>query len=256
MYIWVNSTSTNVKKMQLSGNSRQTVIDWTILCREVCTLSFEKEPKTYGQVQVDEAYFGGRAKYEKGSRLVGDLIAKAEEPSDLTENLLDDGKEKSETSTDTRLNVKRTWEFGLYQDTDTVRFVIISDRIGATLLSNIKKYVEMESLIISDECAGYNGLSDEGFRHETVCHKRSNVNPETGFHTQAIERSWADTKAVLLRNRGALKGRSCSEQIRLLQAQLDECAWRKSRSPCSNLLEAFLGDLKKYSTVNKFKFYF
>ena len=84
---------------------------------------------------------------------------------------------------------KGPWVFGLDQDIRTVRFIIIPDRAGDTLISTIEKYVLLESIIVSDEWAGYNRLEDEGCVHECVCHKRNYVNSITGIYTQAIERA-------------------------------------------------------------------
>ncbi len=79
--------------------------------------------------------------------------------------------------------------FGIYEDACTVRFIIVPDCRGSTLIPIIEKYVQTGSRVVSDKWAGYKRLSYFEYIHETVCHKRNYVNPETGWHTQAIERA-------------------------------------------------------------------
>ena len=64
------------------GSSTQTVCVWYHLFREVCALAMLDHPKLIGTtenpIQVDEAFFGSRAKYKKGRRLRGDKSSPAE----------------------------------------------------------------------------------------------------------------------------------------------------------------------------------
>ena len=67
--------------MQLSkvcGDSTNTVCVWNNLFREVCSLPIQQFPKlvetTENPVQIDESYFGSKAKYRRGRRLKGDKI--------------------------------------------------------------------------------------------------------------------------------------------------------------------------------------
>ncbi len=88
---------------------------------------------------------------------------------------------------------------GFYQDEKTVRFITVKDRKASTLIPLIQHYVQEGSVVVSDEWAGYRNLKDYGYTLHSVCHKRNYVNPVTGFHTQGIERSWADAKAYTKR---------------------------------------------------------
>ena len=59
----------------------------------------------------------------------------------------------------------------------------------------------------------------------------------TRAHIQSVERSWLDAKLWYKSSRG---------NRTLLQSHLDECAWRKLRSPekeAWTLLKAFLRDI-------------
>lgn len=53
--------------------------------------------------------------------------------------------------------------------------------------------------------------------------QRNYLYPETGLHTQAIERAWTDANVVIKRNVGGLKGNTRQEK-----SHLDECSWQKS----------------------------
>ncbi len=131
------------------------------------------------------------------------------------------------------------WVFGLYQIERTVRFIIVEDRKATTWILIIQEYVQDGSIIVPNEWAGYRNLRDYGYTHHIVRHKRNYVNPGTGFHTQAIERSWADAKSYIQRARGTGP---------FLQSHLDELVWRKAhdgvRHP-ENLFKIFWNDVRK-----------
>lgn len=94
------------------------------------------------------------------------------------------------------------------------------DRKGTTLIPIIKSHVTSNSVVVSDEWKGYSRLKENGFVHETVCHKTNFVNPNTGFHTQAIERAWIEGKAFIKRGRYPKNN---------LQSHLDEVSCRMLR---------------------------
>ena len=86
--------------MRFMGNARQTVLDWNSLFRQVCNLAKEKEPKMKGTVRIDEAYFGGKAKYEKGPRLQYDRQSQEPDPNKFITEVLSEivqMKEKKRT---------------------------------------------------------------------------------------------------------------------------------------------------------------
>jgi len=62
----------------LTGKSANTVSDWFNMCREVCTsiVSHQRRGKMVGTtenpIQIDEARFAGRRKYNRGRMLNGD----------------------------------------------------------------------------------------------------------------------------------------------------------------------------------------
>ncbi|KMQ87796.1 putative transposase-like protein [Lasius niger] len=69
------------------------------------------------------------------------------------------------------------------------------DRTEATLLACIKEWIMPGTTIISDCWKSYNCLNSEGFQHLTVNHSYNFVDPDTGAHTQHIERVWREVRA-------------------------------------------------------------
>ena len=55
-------------------------------------------------------------------------------------------------------------------------------------------------MILSDEWAAYRRLGSIGYEHKTVNHSEHFVDPETGAHTQNIERLWKDVKGWILKS--------------------------------------------------------
>ncbi len=115
--------------------------------------------------------------------------------------------------------VSGPWVFGLYQNNRAVRFFVLSDKKASTLMPIILEQVKEGSVTVSDGGAAYRRIPDFGYTHYTVCQKRNYVDPESGFHKQAIERAWCDAKSYIKRARGAGP---------LIQAHLDELSWRKA----------------------------
>lgn len=244
VYVWVMMKVTLRQAVPLTGCSMNTVCDWFNLCREVCTSALSLRSKLVGTadrpIQVDESYFSGRRKYHRGrilkwdrsQNLQGQLPNWHEEAAPVSQ------KETQPTSSRNYGNrVVGPWVVGLYESNEKVRFIVVPDRKGSTLLSVIQEHVASGSVIVTDEWRGYRGLQAAGFEHYTVNHSTNFVDPETGYHTQGIERMWVDSKSFMKHAR---------HPGPLLQSHLDECAWRKMRSGYpGGYLAAFLHDVKE-----------
>ncbi|XP_025158751.1 uncharacterized protein LOC112589480 [Harpegnathos saltator] len=142
--------------------SPTTIVDWFNFCREVCVFWAGKHSKKLGGpgriVEIDEAKIG-RRKYNRDRLLRG------------------------------------LWIFGGYErDTKTIFIVPIQDWTEETLLACVKEWILPRTTIISDCWKSYNCLSNEGFQHLTVNHSYNFVDPESGVHTQHIERVWREVR--------------------------------------------------------------
>jgi len=143
--------------------NKSTLTDWTNFCREICTNYVNQEKVKIGGdnvvVEVDEAKFG-RRKNHKGRIIDG------------------------------------TWIFGGVEVKDKSKcfFVPVENRSSSTLLAQIKDWIEPGSVIVSDRWKAYNCLGREDYNHLTVNHKYNFVDPDTGAHTNNIEREWREVR--------------------------------------------------------------
>ena len=135
------------------------------------------------------------------------------------------------------------WVVGLYQSQECVRFVRVPNRKTETLLAVIAAHCEEGSHIDTDGWAAYNALQDHGYVHRVVVHDRNYVDPETGAHTQAIERQWLEVRAWLRKSRGNRTH---------LQSHMDEISWRALHRDKKNdwaLLDQLIVDIMNLHSV-------
>ncbi|XP_078034524.1 uncharacterized protein LOC144468724 isoform X2 [Augochlora pura] len=150
--------------------SSETISDRFSFCREVCTLGLDRRYEMEGSiggpgviVEIDECKVG-RRKFEKGRIREGVWIL----------GMIERGGKK-------------------------YRLEICPDnkRDEITLISLIKKHVEVGSEIHTDCWKGYMNLKDHGYIHKTVNHSTNFVDPDSGAYTQNIESSWRALRARL-----------------------------------------------------------
>ncbi len=137
-YFRNSTTATIVQLSKVCGNSTNTVCVWNNLLREVCSLAIEQFHKLVGTtenpVQIDESYFGGKAKYGRGRRLKGDRIHRNESKAQQElQRQHDSTVDESSVS-----QVHGPWFFGLNQNERTVRFIIVENRKATTLIPIIQ----------------------------------------------------------------------------------------------------------------------
>lgn len=143
--------------------SSRTVVDWSSFCRELCVYWCENYSEKIGGpdkiVEIDEAKFGKR-KYNRG-RLI-----------------------------------KGKWVFGGYERGSKKIFIMpVEDRTADTLLTCIQQWILPGTKIMSDKWKAYDCLTNAGFNHLTVNHSINFVDPDTGAHTQSIERTWREVRS-------------------------------------------------------------
>ena len=177
-------------------------------------------------VQVDEYYFQGRRKYNRGRYLSFDDTNTRQSSLEIanwgSEQPNPDSEESNPQSKRNYGNrVQGPWVVSICQGSDKVRCFVVQDRKASTLVPLIESVVHPGSVVCSDEWKGYLPLSNAGFTHRTVNHKEYFVDTTTGANNQMIERHWVDLKAWLRRAR---------RPNHLLQSHLDEVSYRKLRS--------------------------
>lgn len=169
------------------GMGSHAVVDWANFCRELCVdWCFRDKAKLGGPgkiVEIDEAKIGKR-KYNRG-RVV-------------------EGK----------------WVFGGFERDSKKLFVVgVENRSAETLLQVIKEWILPGTTVISDCWKAYNCLASEGFVHFTVNHSVNFVDPDSGAHTQNIERAWREVRSSVPRY-----GRSEAHYL----GYLCEFLWKRS----------------------------
>ena len=116
------------------------------------------------------------------------------------------------------------WIFGgICRETKKIFAVQVPDRTIATLTAEIKKFIAPGTKIISDLWPAYGRIPALGmnYTHETVNHSTNFIDPNTGAHTQNVERMWRDLKFVKKKYNGFHR-----EEI---DSHLAEFLWRKNK---------------------------
>lgn len=74
-------------------------------------------------------------------------------------------------------------------------FVVpVASRNAEVLLPLIEKYIAPGSIIYSDCWKAYQKIDNKKYQHDVVNHSQNFVDPNTGVHTQNIERLWRDIR--------------------------------------------------------------
>ena len=151
-------------------------------------------------IQIDEARFAGRRKYNRERMLNGDNAP-----------LSEDSEAKQENNRNHGPRIDEPWVFDLKQGSD-FRYFWVEQRDRNTLIPIIERECPDSSVIHSYEWPAYSNLNAMGYQHSAVNHQQHYVDPATEAHTQAIERSWLDAKTIILKKYEALVV-SCSRLI-------------------------------------------
>jgi len=217
IYLFCYTRGTQQEKMEAVGTTSYSVCLWMTKCRQVCSRYVNDMPKLIGTaeepIQIDEAYFRGKRKYNRGRLLNGNR------------------SERGRTG---------GWVLGFYKSSSEARFVVVPNRSAATLIPIIQRIVAEGSVIITDEWKSYNRLSSLGYIHHTVNHSQNYVDPNTGYHTQGIERMWVEAKLWLKKAR---------RPNHLMQGHLDELTW-KLHNDRSEYMPVFMFSIKEYYQNN------
>ena len=177
-------------------------------------------------VQIDEARFAGRKKYNRGRLLAGDHGPLSEDSEAEVDNKKNHGA-----------RIDGPWVFGLKQGADC-RYFYVQRRDKDTLVPIIQSECQKGSVIHSDEWLAYSNLNAIGFIHKTVNHQRNYVDPGSGAHTQGIESSWLNAKINILKKKRGVP-------TAMLQSHLDHFCWKVWRKESDDLFLSFLHDIRR-----------
>ena len=170
--------------------SEYSVIDWFNLFRDLMIRYQLEHPLRLGgpgeTVQIDKSLLRGKRKYNVG-----------------------------------RAIPNYPWVFGAIQEsTQKMIVAVVPDRTGGTLKEKITTYILPGTRIISDQWAGYNGITahPNNYTRLTVNHTENYVDPATGAHTQRMEGFWGNAKGHFKAMHGVTQD--------LLGTHLDEMTFR------------------------------
>lgn len=144
---------------ELVGVNRHSATLYFRRLREIIAYELEKESDEYffGEIEVDESYFGGRRKGKRGRG------AKAKVPV-----------------------------FGLLKRGGKVYTRVIPDAKSKTLIPIIERKVIPDSIVYSDGWRGYNALDVTDFKHMRINHSKLFADNEN--HINGIENFWNQAK--------------------------------------------------------------
>ena len=146
----------------LIGVNRNTAAYYFKRLREIITYELEQVSHEVfeGEIEVDESYFGGARKGNRGRGAAGKVPV-----------------------------------FGLLKRGGKVYTKIIADASGATLMPIIERKVIPDSIVYTDCWTGYNALDVSDFKHVRINHSKLFANGRN--HINGIENFWNQAKRHL-----------------------------------------------------------
>ncbi|XP_077104208.1 uncharacterized protein LOC143757139 [Siphateles boraxobius] len=139
---------------------------------------------------------------------------------------------------------KKGWVFGMMEVKGARRLPVlkmVKDRSRTTLMPIIKRHIRRGSAVYSDNWRAYlNALQPQGYKHLTVNHSKNFIDPQTGCHTQHIERAWLTIKAQVSRFRGNKTKKLLKEHLKFIQWHY--CLGRRNRK---GALAQLIHDIRK-----------
>jgi transposase len=154
---------------ELAEVNRHTATVFFTRVREKIAKHQEDELSFYGEVEVDESYFGGRRKGKRGRGAAGKVPV-----------------------------------FGILKRGGKVYTQVIEDAKAKTLMPIIKRRVQPDSIVYSDTFRSYNSLAVEGYRHVRINHSQAFATSKRN-HINGIENFWNQAKRHLRKFNGVPK---------------------------------------------------
>lgn len=194
MFVLMNKRGISSVRLSLTiGVTQKTA--WFMLQRLRAAFGNVPEEKLSGTVQLDESFVGGKNK----NRHFDKKVAKSQGRSfkDKTPVM---GMLQQELSVIVERPHKviagRTVKEKVVVNPAKLIAKVIPSTSGIYLRTNVKRYVEVGSVIVSDEWRGYNGLKHL-YDHQIVDHTRKQYVNTAGYTSNAMECRWASLKLTI-----------------------------------------------------------
>lgn len=159
------SGSTARTAASLVGVNRNTAAYYFHRLRQLICQAIEDEAPLFGEIEVDESYFGGRRKGKRGRGAAGKVPV-----------------------------------FGILKRGGRVYTKVIPDTRSTTLMQIMEQKIVPDSIVYTDSLQSYNVLDVSDFHHVRVNH--SNLFAEGRNHINGIENFWNQAKRHLRRFNG------------------------------------------------------
>lgn len=183
--------------------SRPCANRWYRHFRECIYEASRRAPRFFGEVEMDQAEFGGRGakKMQKELARLKKILTYAEYQKKAR---IVRGEHKVQV-------------FGILQRGANVYVQIIKRADKRTLIPIVRMIVEDTAVVYTDEWRGFTDLKLDGYKHFSVNHSEEYVNQQ-GHHANGIESFWAYAKGRLRKFNGIART--------TLPLHLKESEWR------------------------------
>jgi transposase len=151
---------------ELVGVNKNTAVLFYHRLRQIIAAQVEDGSPIYGEIEIDECYFGGTRKGKRGRGAAGKVPV-----------------------------------FGILKRGGRVYTKMIPDASQRTILPIMRAKVELDSIVFSDALATYDVLDVSGFHHHRISHREAFV-AGPGRHINGIENFWNQAKRHLRRYNG------------------------------------------------------
>jgi transposase len=155
--------------MDLGINIKTVTLIYQQIREAIYYLSELESSKLKGEIELDEAYFGGRRKGKRGRGAGGKSIV-----------------------------------FGLLERDGRVYTKVVEHVSAEELMTHIKQKTRKGSVYYTDAFRGYQSLKRYG-KHHTINHTKSWMDKRTKNHINGIEGFWSYAKHILYNYRGVSK---------------------------------------------------
>jgi transposase-like protein len=187
--------------------------------REQITRSMRRVPRFFGEIEMDQSFFGGR-----GRKRMESLLKRYAKVMPRAQYL--------ERAKAIRQEYK-TPVFGILQRGGDVYVQIIKKSDKRTLEPIVRMVVEQGSTIFTDKWRGFADLGLDGYTHKSINHSVE-YSDRKGTHINGIESFWSFASRRLAKFNGIAKT--------TLPLHLRECAFRYNHKDVGKALKAILKD--------------
>lgn len=207
------------KAAELAKVNRNTANLWYRHLREMIYQECRRAPRLFGELEMDQAEFGGRGR----KRMIQHLkhLAKKLPHSEYMRVAKEIRKEH------------KVMVFGVVQRRGLVYVEVIQKADKRTLMPLVRLVAEPGSTIYTDKWRGFNDLGLDGYTHKSVNHSEEYV-AQDGSHINGIEAFWSFAKRRLTKFNGIART--------TLQLHIKECEFRYNNK------DNVLGALKQILT--------